>query len=168
MTNEIASIHHNVNGSAKVRPARGGEWTTDKRARFLAHLAATCNVSASAKAVGIHNANVYALRRRDPDFAAAWAEAIEAGYARIEMMLIERAQGEAHRVADAGDALPLPDAASMDTGLALELLRVHGAVARGGSGRRIGGRAQVADRKAVAAKIMARIAAERRRAGRKA
>lgn len=44
---------------------------------FLEQLTATGNVSASARSVGVSSTNVYALRKSDGDFAAAWDQALE-------------------------------------------------------------------------------------------
>lgn len=73
-------------GAALVR-----RWTLDKQAEFLAHLAASCNVKASAQAVGMSEAGVHRLRLRSPEFRAAWEAAIEEGYVRLELFLLERA-----------------------------------------------------------------------------
>lgn len=58
---------------------------------FLAALAASCNVKASAEKAGVGKATAYRRRYDTPAFAAAWDEAIEVGYARLEAALIERA-----------------------------------------------------------------------------
>ncbi|WP_414713793.1 hypothetical protein [Sphingomonas sp.] len=76
--------------------ARGGgaqanaryPWTDALKARFLDHLAATCNVSASARAIGASNSAVHGLRRRDAAFASDWGTAIEAGYQLLETHLV--------------------------------------------------------------------------------
>ena len=82
-------------GRLQVRkPAKGG-WTPAKRAAFLEHLAATCNVAASARAVGMAPRGAHALKARDAVFAADWAAAIEAAYATLEARLLAYALGEA-------------------------------------------------------------------------
>lgn len=162
MGQEVVSVGKDVNGRVRVRKAREKGWTTKRRTVFLDHLAATCNVSLSARAVGIHNASAYALRRRDAGFAAAWQEALAVGYARLEAMLIERATGwSAEREQSGG----LPDPAAFDSRLAMDLVRAHGAAVKGGGGRRIGGRVHVADRAETARIIIERIARIRRRDG---
>lgn len=119
------------------RAQRGDGWTAKRRVIFLDHLAATCNVTQASRAAGMWNNSVYALRQRDPAFAAQWQAALCAGYARLEAMLIERATLGA-RAPDA-EALalgetPVPDAATMDTELAKWLLSRHGAPAGGAVG----------------------------------
>lgn len=44
---------------------------------FLEQLSQSCNVSASARAVGITSSSAYKLRKEDGDFAAAWDQALE-------------------------------------------------------------------------------------------
>jgi hypothetical protein len=51
--------------------------TPDLQQTFLATLAATGNVKASALAAGVHRDTAYALRASEPAFAAAWASALE-------------------------------------------------------------------------------------------
>ncbi len=71
------------------RTAKG--WTPSRREQFLDHVAATCNVRAATEAVGLSQASVYALRRRDAAFAAQWRMALLAGYDRLEEMLVSKA-----------------------------------------------------------------------------
>jgi len=81
-------------GRLQVRkPAKGG-WTPAKRAAFLEHLAGTCNVAASARAVGMAPRGAHALKARDAVFAADWAGAIEAAYETLEVRLLAYALGE--------------------------------------------------------------------------
>ena len=75
----------------KVVPERDYQWTTAARGQFLDHLAATCNVRAACVAAGRHHTGAYALRRRDPEFAAQWQEALDQGYDTLEAALLERA-----------------------------------------------------------------------------
>ena len=57
---------------------------------FLAELAATSNVSASAKMAGIHTAVAYDARRLKPEFNRAWQQALCEGYDHLEMELLAR------------------------------------------------------------------------------
>ncbi|RYD63816.1 MAG: hypothetical protein EOP58_10740, partial [Sphingomonadales bacterium] len=63
-------------------------WTAKMRASFLDHLAATCNVKASAEFIGVDPVSVYALRRRDARFTEAWGEALALGYEMLETLLV--------------------------------------------------------------------------------
>lgn len=57
--------------------------------RFLATLAATCNVKAAYSEAGVSKGAIYTHRKRWPAFARRWEAAVEDGYARIEMALVE-------------------------------------------------------------------------------
>lgn len=89
---------------------------------FLEHLAATCNVRRSAEAAEVTDGCVFAKRRRDPLFRAAWDEAIETGLARIEAMLVEH--GGKTKPPEVRDGLELPPE-PLDIELALHLWREH-------------------------------------------
>ena len=105
---------------------------------FLAHFAATCDVTASAAAAGVSESTVYNHRRSDPAFAAGWDEALEQGYARLE------AEAVAQRIA-AMEALEGPARqegrrradceAAAEFERVMQLLREH---KRGLAGRREG------------------------------
>ncbi|VVT00296.1 conserved hypothetical protein [Sphingomonas sp. EC-HK361] len=66
-------------------------WTKKMREAFLDHLAATCNVQASAAFIGVDPVCVYALRRREPAFADAWGVALALGYEMLETRLVGHA-----------------------------------------------------------------------------
>lgn len=140
----------------QIRRQRLDAWTQARRRRFLDVLAATCNVSEAAAAIGKNTSNVYKLRQRDPEFRAAWADALECGYARLEAALLARAAGtDGRRFERSGVEEPLtppggdafdPGAheartADIDPVLGLALLRLHRAnikgdgVAGGGAAR---------------------------------
>lgn len=137
---ELARTVH-FTPQARTRKANG--WTVANRRIFLEHLSATCNVKHSCGVVGISQTSAYALRRRDADFRALWAEALECGYARLETMLLARAAGtDVAAVAQALSEIGSPGApprdgsdfdagahvdltASLDTVLAFQLLAHH-------------------------------------------
>ena len=73
----------------QVGRARLKQWTARVEARFLAALAATCNVKAACAEVGMSVGSAYAHRRRWPGFAGRWDAAIAVGYVRLEAALIE-------------------------------------------------------------------------------
>lgn len=75
----------------QIRKAEPGGWTPAKQKAFLSELAATCNVTAALRAVNMTDSNVYRLRKRSAEFRAAWAEALREGYAKLELVLLERA-----------------------------------------------------------------------------
>jgi hypothetical protein len=149
----------------QVRAAREGSWTAANRRVFLDHLATTCNVRRAAQAVGMSEPGAYALRRRDPEFARQWQEAVQLGYEVVEAMLLARAMGTG---ADAvlperedGDPVP-PSPETMDTELAMSLMRQQ--LAGGASpGKRIGPRPRCATKAELVAELNKRIAAVKRR-----
>ncbi len=71
--------------------AKRGVWNIKKRATFIAELSMTANVSASARAAKMKEAQAYAERRKSDAFRAEWAAALSEGYARLELMMLERA-----------------------------------------------------------------------------
>jgi hypothetical protein len=118
---------------------RRNQFSRERKEVFLAHFAATCDVSASAAAAGVCESTVYEHRRSDPAFALAWQEALEQGYARLEAEAVaQRIKAMAAlkvrlgtKVAAAGDA----DAAA-EFDRVLQLLREH---KRGLAGTKKGG-----------------------------
>jgi len=129
-------VRRGKNGRPQQRARKPGGWTKRARRIFLDHLAATCNVTGSAAAAGLHWSGAYAQRRSDPEFAEQWQAALETGYARLEAMLIDRAGGRvvADRAIDdgAGAETPTPpNPEGMDAELALNLLRLHRAPLKG-------------------------------------
>ena len=116
------------NGNRKVRAS---SWSKAKREGFLEHLAATANVRASVRAVGMSEAGAYKLRRRMPEFHAAWKAALAEGYERVELLLLERALGGTPTpIVHGGEAkgeVRLPD-----NRMALMLLRLHRDTVKGG------------------------------------
>lgn len=57
--------------------ARGRPLSKKTRAAFLEHLRHNANVRAACREIGHPRWTMYQLRHRDPEFAAAWDEAIE-------------------------------------------------------------------------------------------
>ncbi|HEX8654200.1 MAG TPA: hypothetical protein VF693_03125 [Allosphingosinicella sp.] len=71
---------------ARARPGQISPRTED---RFLAVLAATCNVAAACSAAGISKGAAYCHRRRWANFARRWAEAVREGAIHLEFGLLE-------------------------------------------------------------------------------
>ncbi|MEA3008801.1 MAG: hypothetical protein QOJ91_493 [Sphingomonadales bacterium] len=74
----------------QVRQKHKGALTPAEIENFLHFLAETCNVALSARETKRSARVFYDLRRRDPGFRAAWAEALREGYERLDMELVER------------------------------------------------------------------------------
>ena len=81
----------NTNRRLQVSRTRRKLFGKARQEAFLEHLAATCNVTASAAAADICVGSVYRERMRNPEFRAAWGQALEQGYARLEAALLARA-----------------------------------------------------------------------------
>lgn len=91
------------------------------RKPFLAELAATSNVAASARAAGISASRAYELRRQDPRFYREWQEALCEGYDHLEMSLLQRLrEGEIKPAAGARRGVRV-----FDNATALRLLTLH-------------------------------------------
>lgn len=115
----------------KKKPVKRAVWTIEKRALFLAELAMTSNVSASARAAKMKESQAYAERRKSSEFRADWKEALGEGYTRLEMMMLERAMRALSPAAP--DAEPDPAQAKVDeysNKLAMTLLSAHRASVR--------------------------------------
>lgn len=121
------------NGLVQVRAERRNGFTRARRKRFLAVLAATCNVRIAVDAVGIAATTAYYWRRDDPEFAAQWRVAVTTAYERLETALLARAMGTDGAAAgcDFGDPDAILPEAQIDAELALKLLNRHRATAEG-------------------------------------
>jgi hypothetical protein len=75
----------------QIARARVKQWTPRVEDRFLATLAATCNVKAACAEVGMTAASAYGHRQRWPAFGRRWEAAVEEGMVRLEAALIETA-----------------------------------------------------------------------------
>ena len=145
-------------GRLQVRKAAKGGWTPAKRAAFLEHLAATCNIAASARAVGMAPRGAHALKARDAVFAADWAGAIEAAYETLEARLLAYALGEVEGEAETeseaeadGDAEAELRGAHFDPRVAVQALgfRKRGGAAVGAGAGTLRKRVSLAELEAV-------------------
>lgn len=72
--------------------------TARARAKFLATLAETCNVTEACRAAAIGRTAAYAWRDDDPDFAQAWANAEEEAVDALEQVARKRAIDSSDRM----------------------------------------------------------------------
>jgi hypothetical protein len=80
------------------RPRRAGEWTSGAAVTFIVNLAASRSVTLAAREAGMSRKAAYALRGRDPAFAAAWAAALAARTApRRQGDKVEEVEGARNR-----------------------------------------------------------------------
>ena len=77
--------------SPKLREPSSQSIDAEQIATFFVTLTETCNVVRSAKAAGFSANWAYRKRKRDAAFRNGWAEAVREGYARLELVLLERA-----------------------------------------------------------------------------
>lgn len=91
------------------------------RKLFLAELAATSNVAASARVAGIHPSRAYDARRNDPEFYRRWQEALCEGYDHLEMQLLQRLREGELKPAGAAKR----SVRTFDNATAFRLLTVH-------------------------------------------
>ncbi len=88
---------------------------------FLAELAATSNVSASALKAKVSTSNAYETRRQNPEFNREWQRALCEGYDHLEMELLHRLRS--------GEVKPAGTAKrgkrSFDNATAFRLLAAH-------------------------------------------
>jgi hypothetical protein len=139
-----------------------GAWSAERKATFLAELAATCCVQRAAEAAGVAPSSCYSRRLRDPQFAADWEAAIAIGYAQVEERLILDAMGRAAND-DGGDgAAGGPRMDKYEREQALNLLKWHRAEAVLRPRSR-GGAAKIAAEDETDAAILARLAAVKKR-----
>lgn len=103
------------------RAPKGGPRFPEWSKIFLAELAATSNVTASAKQAGVHTAQAYEARRVRPEFNRAWHQALCEGYDYLEMELLHRLRtGEVKPASGAKRGVR-----SFDNGIAFRLLLAH-------------------------------------------
>ena len=77
--------------SPKRRVRRQGDITPEQIETFFTTLADTCNITRSARTAGFSANWAYRKRRFDAAFRNGWAAAVREGYAKLEMVLLERA-----------------------------------------------------------------------------
>jgi len=106
----------------RALPARALDRAAEQA--FLSALSATANVRLSAAAVGFSHSAFYARRRQSPAFAREMQLALETGYERVEMALMEAALASSYRD-DAWRHNDPPAIPSMTVDEAMMLLRLH-------------------------------------------
>ena len=115
----------------QIRKTRRNGWTDERKALFLDVLKATSNVTEAVRTVGMTVAGVYNLRTRDPAFAAGWMQALEQGYAELEMLLLRKALYGTEKVEtvhdESGEGVRrVKTVHSYPLAVALRLLLAHG------------------------------------------
>lgn len=122
-------MRYGENGRGKLISTGGAQWSDEAEEQFFNALAASCNVKRSAEQVGFSVYTVYYQRRTRPEFAARWQAALDQGYARIEMALVEAAADTLDGVAFDPER-PIP---RMTIDQAMRLIDRYGRLNRGES-----------------------------------
>ena len=116
-------------GKLQLRAAQPGKLTRQCEQAFLAALSATANIRLSAAAAGASVAAFYRRKRRNPAFAREMRMALEMGYLRLEMALIESFEPASY-CDDAWRHNEPPPIPQMTASQALQLLYLHQKEAR--------------------------------------
>jgi hypothetical protein len=95
-----------------------------RQERFLAALAATCNVRAACRTARVSNTCVYAHRRKNAAFRAGWAEAVREAYGRLELATLERMMNGTVTTRTRADG-SVDRTHEYPNAIALQLLRLH-------------------------------------------
>lgn len=108
-------------GSAPNPPTiRHDGWTGEKMAQFCEVLAETAVVAEACEEVGRHISGAYALRRRNPVFAAAWDAALTIARERLADTLLARAmEGNAELIYRDGEMVGRREVIDNRLGLAI-------------------------------------------------
>jgi DNA-binding transcriptional regulator YdaS (Cro superfamily) len=75
--NDLIEEQREIGGKTGHTEHVNAKLTPHAREEFLEMLKRTCNVSKSARLIGISRRRAYQVRKKDKEFAKAWAEAIE-------------------------------------------------------------------------------------------
>lgn len=126
--------------AGQVGKVRHDGWTAARRETFLDHYAENGIATEACRAAGMDGGAAYRLCRRDPEFAAQYAEAFAISRLRLEELAVLYAKTGGRAPAEPGGAPP-PDLANFHPDFALSILnRARPSVA----GRRSGPRPRAA------------------------
>ncbi|MEA3011484.1 MAG: hypothetical protein QOD42_29 [Sphingomonadales bacterium] len=103
------------------RQARRDGWTAARREIFLDHYAENGVATEACRAAGMDGGAAYRLCRRDPEFAAQYAEAFAISRSRLEELAVLFAKTGGRAPAEPGGAPP-PDLANFHPDFALSIL----------------------------------------------
>lgn len=129
----------------QIRRVRKDGWSARKREIFLDHFASCGNAGEACRAAGMAEGSAYRLRRRDPDFAAQYDEALGFSQSRLIELAIEYAKTGGRMTSVEPGEIPPVDMARFDPELALKILRLPRPGANGNPSR-VGARPQYASR----------------------
>ena len=128
MENRKTASKRMVLESGGSRPRRRAadprSWTKAKESKFLSALSDSCNVKYSARKAGVSITAVYERRKANAAFRHAWRSALREGYAKLELMLLERALIGTEKVIERRDG-SIERMRDYSNPLAIALLRLH-------------------------------------------
>jgi len=115
-----------VEGKSRLKKRRASPQTItpEQIEIFFAALTDTCNVRRSARAAGFTANWAYRRRKFDASFRNGWAAAVREGYAKLELILLERVMKGTPRLvrASGGNDRVIRE---YSTALSIALLRRH-------------------------------------------
>jgi hypothetical protein len=108
----------------QMRKASPRSWSKARGSAFLSVLAETCNVSHACRVSGVPMTVAYRRRKMDAGFRAGWLDSIAQAYARLELVLLNRAFNGTEKLITRRDGstermIEYPNA------IALKLLQMH-------------------------------------------
>ncbi len=106
---------------ALVSPEAARQWTPERQLLFINALGETGRVDKAVRIAGMKFSSLYALRRRDPAFATAWADALAAHGELAEAIVLDTAINGY----DPQDELPPGRRRVMSERLMVEVLRTR-------------------------------------------
>ncbi|HVQ09355.1 MAG TPA: hypothetical protein VMS43_13060 [Allosphingosinicella sp.] len=107
--------------AGQVRKARHDGWTAARREIFLDHYAEHGIASEACRAAGMDGGAAYRLCRRDPEFAAQYAEAFAISRLHLEELSVLYAKTRGKAPVEPGGTPP-PDLANFDPDFTLSIL----------------------------------------------
>jgi hypothetical protein len=116
-------------GKLQMRRAQPGKLTREAEQAFLAAVSATCNLSLAAAAVGACFGAFNRRRKKDPAFARELRMALERGYTRLELAMLESGMAASHEH-DEWRRNEAPAIPPMTANQALQLMYLHQKEAR--------------------------------------
>ena len=118
-------IPRKITAPASRRRPPAKRWNPQKCALFLEELYETCCVKQALSVVGMSMSGLYNHRATNAAFRARWDEALEAGYAMLEVEMLNRARNghDEDVIGKDGTIIKLHKISNQ---LGLALLRMHG------------------------------------------
>ncbi|MDQ8757833.1 hypothetical protein RCO27_16525 [Sphingosinicella sp. LHD-64] len=111
-------------GRPQLQKPKPRAFTKAKEDKFLAALAATCNVTQSARRAGVSKAAVYERRQKSAAFRARWAATVGEAYANLELAMLERMMNGTVKTVRRADG-SVDETRDYPNAIALQLLRLH-------------------------------------------